>query len=69
MMVEQQKINAKPGQAIVPVKAESCGECVFFNGVYCAVPDSDRDCTDFDGQFGGYVFKAVSVSVKEGGAA
>jgi hypothetical protein len=55
------KINAKPGQAIIPVKAESCDECVFYNGVSCVVHYSDRDCTDY-GRFGGYVFKVVSVN-------
>jgi hypothetical protein len=56
------KINAKPGMAIVPVRAESCGERVFHNGVYCAISHEDRDCSDFGIGFGGYVFKAVNVS-------
>jgi hypothetical protein len=56
------KINAKPGQVIVPVKADSCGECVFHNGSYCSIHGLDRDCSDFDDQFGGYVFKVVDVN-------
>jgi hypothetical protein len=56
------KINAKPGVAIVPVRAESCGECVFYNGAYCEIHFSNRECSDFEDQFGGYVFKAVAVA-------
>jgi hypothetical protein len=54
------KINAKPGQVIVPVKAESCEECVFHTGVSCGVNSSDRTCSEFESQFGGYVFKVVT---------
>ena len=60
------RINAKPGQAIVPVRGESCEECVFHNGSWCNIHGSDRDCSDFTGQFGGWVFKVVAANGKGG---
>jgi hypothetical protein len=56
------KINAKPGQIIIPVRAESCESCAFYNGAYCSIHGLDRECSDFTDQFGGYVFKVLESS-------
>ena len=50
------------------VSGESCEECVFHNGSYCTIHGSDRDCSDFTDQFGGYVFKVVAANGKGGAA-
>jgi hypothetical protein len=65
MVVEQMKINAEPGLAIIPMTAQSCKECVLYSGGSCAVPRSDRDCSDFEGQFGGYVFKVIQLDTSD----
>ena len=59
------KINAKPGQAIAPVKAESCDECFFHNGVSCEIHYSSRDCSDIESQFSGYVFKVLDLTPEQ----
>jgi hypothetical protein len=61
-------INAKPGQAIVPVRGESCEECVFHNGPWRNIHGCGRDSSDFTEQFGGWVFKVVAANGKGGSA-